>query len=276
MRRRAGIAAAATALAAASVAVAARRRARPRPRRPPGPPDPALAVRVGGGGRPRHLVRRASPSCGRARGSRTRREAPCSARPAVLEVVCGAVGVAAFARDRLRRASPARRRRPRTSSRRSSTSCSGSASRSRAPSSATSSPPSTRGARSRARVSWVAGRARGGRLPAPMAYPEWLGRWPAAVGILAFAWVELVYANKDDPSILATLALLYAATQLIGHERLRHRHVDAPGRRLRRLLQPLLEARAAALARPHALQPAAAVRRARTSTSCRARSRCSA
>jgi hypothetical protein len=65
-------------------------------------------------------------------------------------------------------------------------------------------------------VSWAASRASGGRLPAPMAYPAWLGRWPAAVGILAFAWVELVYANRDDPSILATLALLYAATQLIG------------------------------------------------------------
>jgi hypothetical protein len=65
-------------------------------------------------------------------------------------------------------------------------------------------------------VSWVAGRVTGGRLPEPMAYPEWLGRWPAMAGILAFAWVELVYINRDDPSLLAALALLYAATQLIG------------------------------------------------------------
>ena len=65
-------------------------------------------------------------------------------------------------------------------------------------------------------VSFVAGRVTGGRLPAPMAYPAWLGRWPAALGILAFAWVELVYTNRDDPSLLASLALLYAATQLIG------------------------------------------------------------
>ena len=49
-----------------------------------------------------------------------------------------------------------------------------------------------------------------------MAYPAWLGRWPAALGILAFAWVELVYVNKDDPSQLAILALLYAAVQLVG------------------------------------------------------------
>jgi hypothetical protein len=65
-------------------------------------------------------------------------------------------------------------------------------------------------------VSWVAGRVTGGRLPEPMGYPEWLGRWPAMAGILAFAWVELVYINRDDPSLLAALALLYAATQLIG------------------------------------------------------------
>ena len=50
----------------------------------------------------------------------------------------------------------------------------------------------------------------------PLAYPQWLGRWPAALGILAFAWVELVYANKDDPSQLATMALVYAAIQLVG------------------------------------------------------------
>ena len=65
-------------------------------------------------------------------------------------------------------------------------------------------------------VSWTAGRASGGRLPAPMAYPSWLGRWPAVFGILAFAWIELVYINRDDPSVLVALALLYAATQLVG------------------------------------------------------------
>jgi hypothetical protein len=65
-------------------------------------------------------------------------------------------------------------------------------------------------------VSWAAGRATGGRLPAPVAYPAWLGRWPAVFGIFAFAWLELVYVNRDQPSLLAALALLYAATQLIG------------------------------------------------------------
>lgn len=50
----------------------------------------------------------------------------------------------------------------------------------------------------------------------PLPYPAWLGRWPAVAGVLIFAWVELVYANKDDPSQLATMALVYAAVQLVG------------------------------------------------------------
>jgi hypothetical protein len=54
-----------------------------------------------------------------------------------------------------------------------------------------------------------------GSLPEPLAYPRWLGRWPAAAGILAFAWLELVYTNKDDPSTLSVLALAYAAIQLV-------------------------------------------------------------
>jgi hypothetical protein len=65
-------------------------------------------------------------------------------------------------------------------------------------------------------VAWAAGKVGRGGLPQPIAYPEWVGRWPAALGILAFAWVELVYVNRDDPSILAILALLYAAAQLVG------------------------------------------------------------
>lgn len=50
----------------------------------------------------------------------------------------------------------------------------------------------------------------------PLPYPARLGRWPAVVGILVFAWVELVYSNKDDPSQLSTMALAYAAFQLLG------------------------------------------------------------
>jgi hypothetical protein len=65
-------------------------------------------------------------------------------------------------------------------------------------------------------TAWVYGRLRRGDAPAPLTYPEWLGRWPAAAGILLFAWVELVYVNKDDPSQLSTMMLVYAAIQLVG------------------------------------------------------------
>jgi hypothetical protein len=64
-------------------------------------------------------------------------------------------------------------------------------------------------------VAWVSSRA-SGAAPAPLPYPKWLGRWPAALGIFAFAWVELIYVNRQDPSTLSILALAYAATQLIG------------------------------------------------------------
>jgi hypothetical protein len=56
----------------------------------------------------------------------------------------------------------------------------------------------------------------GRTAPEPLPYPERFGRWPAALGVLAFAWVELVYVNKDDPSTLAILAIAYAAVQLVG------------------------------------------------------------
>lgn len=65
-------------------------------------------------------------------------------------------------------------------------------------------------------VAWAAAKATRGGLPAPMAYPAKLGRWPAAIGILAFAWVELVYSGRGDPSNLAVLALVYVAVQFVG------------------------------------------------------------
>jgi hypothetical protein len=65
-------------------------------------------------------------------------------------------------------------------------------------------------------VAWVLGRGFFGELPKPLPYPERLGRWPAAVMIAAFGWLELVYQSRDDPSTLAVLALAYAALQLAG------------------------------------------------------------
>jgi hypothetical protein len=49
----------------------------------------------------------------------------------------------------------------------------------------------------------------------PLRYPDWLGHWPAAAGLLGFAWIELAYSNGDDPSTLATAALIYTALTLI-------------------------------------------------------------
>jgi hypothetical protein len=63
---------------------------------------------------------------------------------------------------------------------------------------------------------WWAGLFSEKEMPAPLTYPARLGRWPAAASILIFVWVELAYVNKDDPSQLAIMALVYAAIQLIG------------------------------------------------------------
>jgi hypothetical protein len=55
----------------------------------------------------------------------------------------------------------------------------------------------------------------GDGLPEPLDYPRRLGHWPAVVTIAAFAWLELVSVDRDDPQLLALLALGYAAVQLV-------------------------------------------------------------
>jgi hypothetical protein len=60
---------------------------------------------------------------------------------------------------------------------------------------------------------FVAGRLTG-RTEAPFRYPEWLGRWPAAAGLLGFAWMELAYSDGADPSALAVATLVYTAITL--------------------------------------------------------------
>ncbi|MGN6189008.1 MAG: fenitrothion hydrolase [Conexibacter sp.] len=71
----------------------------------------------------------------------------------------------------------------------------------------------------RALYRWVSGAARRVHpsLDAePMAYPAWLGRWPAALGLVAFAWVELAYVDRDVPATLGLLALAYGFAQILG------------------------------------------------------------
>lgn len=67
-------------------------------------------------------------------------------------------------------------------------------------------------------TAWLVSRMRrGAPAPEPLPYPAWLGRWPAALGILCFAWLELVDnpAQRVEPRLLAFLALGYAAVQLV-------------------------------------------------------------
>ena len=63
----------------------------------------------------------------------------------------------------------------------------------------------------------VAGQAR----PAPLRYPERLGRWPAVVGLVAFVWLELVYGTSGfqavglQPTTVAVATLAYTAYTLL-------------------------------------------------------------
>ena len=54
------------------------------------------------------------------------------------------------------------------------------------------------------------------RAATPLAYPAWLGFWPAVLLLLAFGWFELVYPAPHDPAKLATAVILYAAVTLAG------------------------------------------------------------
>jgi hypothetical protein len=54
-----------------------------------------------------------------------------------------------------------------------------------------------------------------GSLPDPFPYPERLGRWPAVATIFGFAWIELAYTSREDPSALAIATLLYTAITLL-------------------------------------------------------------
>lgn len=57
---------------------------------------------------------------------------------------------------------------------------------------------------------------RGDSASPPLRYPPWLGLWPATAGIVGFAWLELIYVEKDNPSTLAALSLGYFLVMLVG------------------------------------------------------------
>jgi hypothetical protein len=59
-----------------------------------------------------------------------------------------------------------------------------------------------------------------GERPLHLDYPERLGRWPAAVGLLAFVWLEIVFGSSGgvavglEPQTTAEAALFYSAYTL--------------------------------------------------------------
>ena len=57
----------------------------------------------------------------------------------------------------------------------------------------------------------------GGRTFA--AYPETLGRWPAALGLLGFTWIELASGYGEQPRKLAWAMILYTVVQFAGMAR---------------------------------------------------------
>jgi len=65
-------------------------------------------------------------------------------------------------------------------------------------------------------VDWASGSLAGEPLPPPKKYPEGLGRWPAAIGILVFAWLELVLQDGDLPRTVAIATCAYSAVVFVG------------------------------------------------------------
>ena len=65
------------------------------------------------------------------------------------------------------------------------------------------------------------------RLPGFRPYPERWGRYPAAIALLGFTWIELVSGWGDHPATLASAALGYTVYTLIDAGGLRDRDLDA-------------------------------------------------
>jgi hypothetical protein len=61
-------------------------------------------------------------------------------------------------------------------------------------------------------LAWLAGDP-GHERTRPM--PPRLGYWPAAVALVVFAWLELVYPHRDEPYTVLVFLVLYAWVQLV-------------------------------------------------------------
>lgn len=52
--------------------------------------------------------------------------------------------------------------------------------------------------------------------PAPLTLPRWVGVWPGALGLFAFAWLELACSSNGEVWAVRTWLLCYVAVVLIG------------------------------------------------------------
>ena len=65
-------------------------------------------------------------------------------------------------------------------------------------------------------TSWVMNRIVGDQPPTALPYPPWLGHLPAAAGLFAFTWLELIAVDGQLPRSVAGGALVYTCAMLIG------------------------------------------------------------
>jgi hypothetical protein len=66
-------------------------------------------------------------------------------------------------------------------------------------------------------VHWVLSRVAGGDTATGLAaLPRWVGLWPAALGLFAFVWLELVYPESNYLSSLRIWFAVYVAVVLVG------------------------------------------------------------
>ncbi|MCB1380766.1 MAG: hypothetical protein KDK89_20715 [Alphaproteobacteria bacterium] len=50
----------------------------------------------------------------------------------------------------------------------------------------------------------------------PLAWPAWLGLWPAVLLFFGFVWLELIYETPQDPQRLAIVVSTYLAVSFVG------------------------------------------------------------
>ena len=66
-------------------------------------------------------------------------------------------------------------------------------------------------------INWLFAKATGGDPEVGLrAYPERLGYWPAAVGLFAFVWMELVYPYSTELGPVRLWCAIYVAVMLVG------------------------------------------------------------